>query len=140
MRARTLAFAAAWIASPRWLVLELLHGIYFDSWRSLEARTHGLTPSPLSFLDTHVLATPLQATVQALAFAPNDAYAVSAAHAERHIVAWHTAAAPSKKRRQAAGLISLQQPVTALCTCAALEDSTDDFQVGCSGLGVQDLV
>ena len=61
--------------------------------------------------------TALQAAVQALAFAPDDSYAVSAAHGERHVVFWHTAAVQSKKRKQAAGLISLQHPVIALCTC-----------------------
>ena len=61
-----------------------------------------------------------QARVQATAFSPDDKYAFTAAHAERHIVAWYTAASATKKRQQAAGLISLEHSVLHLASHASV--------------------
>ncbi|KAK9919005.1 hypothetical protein WJX75_008642 [Coccomyxa subellipsoidea] len=60
--------------------------------------------------------------VRAIAFSPSGGHALSASEGERQVALWAlpaAAAAPSKKSRPSAGLLSLEEPALQLATSAA---------------------
>ena len=64
----------------------------------------------------------MQLPVRAIAFSPSGGHALSASEGERQVALWAlpaAAAAPSKKSRPSAGLLSLEEPALQLATSAA---------------------